>query len=518
VCLDGADLGWVTEAMAQGHMPTLAQLAASGALVPLSSDAHVLEDSSWASFATGLGPGEHGHYSTVSLLPGSYRLSRHEGYPHLQPFWDALAPANLSTTVFDLPRFGRRSSATVRTAFWTNPKDRLAEPEDDPVLRRRLRGAAPRCPSLPSMWTRRDERAEEQLLTRLESALARRVAATRLVLRERPADLFLTALSETHHAGHSLHPHTDPRAIGHDPARVGPRLDRLRRLHRAVDRALADILEATPPRTDIVVFSLHGIAERYDARGVLGELLRRLGFARHRRTEGEEGVWSRARAALPPWLRASLSAALPQTTQDRILAGLLEGSHDWSATRAFALDPSRGNEPWIRVNLRGREPHGVVDSSGAYETLCDEICQELLSVRSADSRLATASITRTHLAFPGPRAASLPDLVVTWSPPVGRWPLSHPRLGQLAEGESTVSTSGHSNQGFLVAAGPSIIPGAIVGGAHISDLAPTILHMLGVRPRGGIGGRALKELAVPATLDDRSPRPSTPGAPSAADA
>jgi predicted AlkP superfamily phosphohydrolase/phosphomutase len=494
--------------MAQGDMPNLAQIAAAGTVVPLETDAHVLEDSSWASFATGTGPGDHGHYSTIALRSGSYRLSRNEGYPHVPPFWDVLTRGNVSATIFDLPRFAPEAGS--RVAFWTNPSDRRAD-EADPILTRRILRTAGRYPRLGGLWTRRSDRAEERLLAHLEWALGRRVAATRLLMREAPAELFLTAFPEAHYAGHAFHPHADPRAIGHDPGRVTPRLERLRRLHRALDRALGQILEAVSPATDILVFSLHGMAERYDMSGVLPGLLRQLGFARRRAVDRAPSAWSAARATLPRSLRGWLSSALSRTTQDRILAGLLEGSHDWPATRAFGVDPSRANEPWIRLNVRGREPEGIVDGGGEYEALCDEITRELFRLRNADSAAVVAEVTPVRRAFPGVASARLPDLIVTWASAIADGPISHPQLGAVARGEPTIPTSGHSDRGFLAASGPRILPGATVARAHITDLASTILWMLGAVPPSATRGRVLNELIVPgARLPAAGPRPPRP--------
>ena len=44
---------------------------------------------------------------------------------------------------------------------------------------------------------------------------------------------------------------------------------------------------------------------------------------------------------------------------------------DWARTRAFSLPSDM--TAYVRVNLKGREPEGVVAAGHEYEALCDEL-------------------------------------------------------------------------------------------------------------------------------------------------
>jgi arylsulfatase A-like enzyme len=56
------------------------------------------------------------------------------------------------------------------------------------------------------------------------------------------------------------------------------------------------------------------------------------------------------------------------------------------------------------------------------------------------------------------------------------------------------SHNGHSPLGILIAAGPDIEPGGRVSDAGLADLAPTILHLMGLPIRDHMDGRVLQEV------------------------
>ena len=60
-------------------------------------------------------------------------------------------------------------------------------------------------------------------------------------------------------------------------------------------------------------------------------------------------------------------------------------------------------------------------------------------------------------------------------------------------------TGDHRMDGILVAAGPAFRRGATPRGAELLDIAPTVLHLLGVPVPADMDGRVLTELLEPAS-------------------
>ena len=72
-------------------------------------------------------------------------------------------------------------------------------------------------------------------------------------------------------------------------------------------------------------------------------------------------------------------------------------------------------EGLIRVNLRGREPMGIVEPGADYEALLDRIEAEVRAlVEPSTGQPVVADVLRTDRVFPGPRRDYLPDLIVVW--------------------------------------------------------------------------------------------------------
>ena len=110
--------------------------------------------------------------------------------------------------------------------------------------------------------------------------------------------------------------------------------------------------------------------------------------------------------------------------------------------------------------------------------------------------------------FPGDRQDHLPDLMVNWNNETSIHSLESPRFG-LVEGENPDPRPGtHSSKGFLVAGGAGIPKGSR-GSGHLTDVAPTILELLGLKPSADMDGRLLDELTPSSMVEE--PHSNNPG-------
>jgi arylsulfatase A-like enzyme len=66
-------------------------------------------------------------------------------------------------------------------------------------------------------------------------------------------------------------------------------------------------------------------------------------------------------------------------------------------------------------------------------------------------------------------------------------------------------------EGVLVAAGPPFPPGAVPAQASLLDIAPTILHLLGVPVPEDVDGRVLSEILDPAFSPAHAEPAAAPG-------
>ena len=89
------------------------------------SPANLLSAGPWQTFASGLMPGEQGHYFPLQWDPSAMRfVPMKQDSLGFEPFWDALARGGVETIVFDamavplktMPR-ASRSSIGIRSAI-----------------------------------------------------------------------------------------------------------------------------------------------------------------------------------------------------------------------------------------------------------------------------------------------------------------------------------------------------------------------------------------------------------------
>ncbi len=127
---------------------------------------------------------------------------------------------------------------------------------------------------------------------------------------------------------------------------------------------------------------------------------------------------------------------------------------------------------FLRVNLRGREPRGIVDPAD-YRTLLDRVEADLRQVvDAATGEPAAERIARTIDAFGGGIPERLPDLFVEWrlaSSPRAR----HPRAALQSRRLGATRANLHSRTGIAFVAGP-----AVQARGDAGELSPTNLVAL----------------------------------------
>jgi predicted AlkP superfamily phosphohydrolase/phosphomutase len=99
--------------------------------------------------------------------------------------------------------------------------------------------------------------------------------------------------------------------------------------------------------------------------------------------------------------------------------------------------------------------------------------------------------------YDGPHLASAPDLILIPADPRDIF-FGLADFGSRQTVDTVYRYSGmHRDRGMLLMMGPQVRPGARVVGAAIKDVAPTVLHAMGVPIPSDMDGRPLLELLVP---------------------
>ncbi|MDP2957811.1 MAG: hypothetical protein Q8N53_15400, partial [Longimicrobiales bacterium] len=175
---------------------------------------------------------------------------------------------------------------------------------------------------------------------------------------------------------------------------------------------------------------------------------------------------------------------------------------DWATSVAYMLDRGPAVEGRrIRLNVRGREPQGIVEMGEEYERLRERISAGLLALRDDAGLPVVSRVYKREELYAGPHVEEGPDLVVVFADDVAEFSSFPGVPGDAHDGPiSFPITSGksgnHRRDGVFLARGKAISRGKNVT-ADIVDLAPTVLHLLGLPIPPDVDGRVLEEILTP---------------------
>jgi predicted AlkP superfamily phosphohydrolase/phosphomutase len=173
---------------------------------------------------------------------------------------------------------------------------------------------------------------------------------------------------------------------------------------------------------------------------------------------------------------------------------------DWKKTKAYSL----GNYGQIYINLKGREPVGIVEAGDEYEQIVAQIRADISMLKDPHTgEHIRGKVYRADEIYHGDRLDQAPDLVYLPDD------LSVNGFGlyQFSSREWLTPTfdrsGGHRMDGIFMMTGPGTRKGGSVKDANIIDLAPTILAALGIPIPNDFDGKVLDSAFENAFFDNR---------------
>ncbi|HXJ35637.1 MAG TPA: alkaline phosphatase family protein [Candidatus Eisenbacteria bacterium] len=504
VGLDAATWDLVMPWVEAGVLPTLRRLIDAGVHAPLRSTLPALTPPGWTSAATGRNPGKHnifnfyrgraGGLSPAPVTPGDLRSPR---------VWDIVAQHGRRSVVLRMPlTYPPQESVGVMVSGIMTPKgtEDFVAPA---ALKARLEAQIPRY----RMEVDAENLRQGDLDTfRADAFDLQRVQTEEALylLAHEDWDLFWVMSHTLDKLQHFFWRYMD-RAHPAYPG-PGPYEHTIRDFHVAFDRALGRYLDALPPGTNVVLLSDHGSAPLHTYFCVMNWLasegfLAMQGEGAARRGLAAVGVDAkdltrRLKRMGLSWVTKlvprALKGAVPQSLSS---FSKIASRIDWNRTRAYC--PSApGSGLW--VNLKGREPEGIVSPGAEYERVIAELRERLLAYRhpKTGEPIVTAVHRREEI-YSGPHADGGPDLLVETARTVCMVEgLGRTALMPAGKGPEE-RTGNHARDGILLAYGPDVRRGETLPLAAIEDVAPTVLYLLGLPIDADMDGRVLTEALAP---------------------
>lgn len=216
-------------------------------------------------------------------------------------------------------------------------------------------------------------------------------------------------------------------------------------VHASVDRMIGELLDVIDEETVVIVVSDHGSigAEHYIN---VNEVLREAGLLEYM---GDLG-----------------------NGQPKI---------DWAKTKAFSPQSVH-----VYVNLKGRDPHGIVEPGAEYEEVRDRIIAALYDLKDPRTgrRKVDLALRREDARIVGLYGERCGDVVFALGSEY-----SHNHGQQLPTKKYGIS----SLAALFVMAGPGIKKGQVGKPIWLMDIAPTIAHLLDVPVPRDAEGRVIHE-------------------------
>jgi len=529
---DGATFDLVRPWVEEGKLPNLAKLMGQGIHGSLQSTLPPWSFQAWSSFMTGKNPGKHGIYDFFRSPLGTYDLEfvnaghRHGG----ATFWQVLSEAGKQVVAisipgtfppdpvngvmisgFDFPGEGPGSFVDARgmypREFYHELKRNVGlHPIDPPILKEMEQG-------------RFDVALERILETTRQQA-----ATAKYLMDHRQWDCFMMVFGESDGVSHYFWQYCDERSPYFVDHPAGLR-DSILRVYQEIDRQTGDFMARLPEDTTIIVLSDHGSGGVSDWVLFPNRWLQDKGFIQLR--GGSRQGMSRLReklkqwgvATLPSWLQRFLYRNALQAL-GRYEARVRYGIIDWAHTEAYFDE--NPYFPVLRVNLKGRQPKGIVEPGQPYEDLRDRLIQELENWHHpvTGERIVEKAYRREEV-YSGECFEEAADIVPKWALCQGynigfRLSSKSPDGGWITQVDAKHpgspffprKFSSHRDEAILVARGPTITSGTTVEGARIIDLAPTILTLLDVPVPDDMDGQVIPEMAASDPTNKEAPRRS----------
>ncbi|MCP4362244.1 MAG: hypothetical protein GY796_29915 [Chloroflexi bacterium] len=506
IALDGATFDLIGPWSEAGHLPNLRKLMTEGSYGPLASTYPPLTGPAWGSFMTGKSPGQHSVFEFFRRKAGSYRQTLNSRLNlDGKSLWHLLSEGGKQVGVMGIPLSYPPESVNgflitglltpPNARDFTHPADLLNQIEDHLGEPYRLRHDEKYRKSDPHPFI------QEQ-----RENLENNACVAEYLMTAEPWDFFMVHFLGTDRMQHEFWHLLDETHPQHDPQERQRLGNVVLQFFQEVDAKVGRLLQHLNEDDTVVVMSDHGFGPIHKFINFNTWLLEQKLI----RLKSNPGTWFRYLlfrlgynySTLGHWIlklgfgrKAKQMGRGKRESLQRLLFLSLDDV-DWLRTTVYSI----GNYGQLYVNLKGREPEGIVAPGVEYEAVLNDLTQRLQQlVDPQTGELVICDIFRQDDIYEGPHTHQAPDLMFFTKEmvykPMGLSDFSSPHVFEPVYG----TTGHHRTDGIMIWHGANVVQsGAWQGEAHIQDLTPTILYLLGQPIPPKMDGKVLLDLFTPA--------------------
>ncbi len=508
--LDGASPEVINLLIDQGKLPNFERMKREGVSGRLRTTIPPITGSAWSSFMTGKNPGKHGIFDFISREEGTYNLRtinapKREG----RTFWSWAGDAGKKVCIFNVPITypPEKVNGMLVSGMLTPPKrNDYTYPLS---LQKDLEQVVPGYRiHIEESYSRGQE---ERFLGHLKEVTNQRLKAMEYLFKQDDWDLFVGVVEGIDVIQHELWHCWDPNHFRYSfkDKRFS---ESIPKYYQKMDELLRIIIdEWIDSLWTIIVMSDHG-AGPLKKLLYINNFLMKHGLMKLRR--GLDTIIKRLffKAGFVPmtFYHLLLNMGLGRVKK-KMRFGQKESwfrpfflsfeDVDWTQTKAYSFGSTAGQ---IYLNLKGREPCGIVFPGKEAEEVQEEIIKKLKNLVDEETgEKIVGEIYRKEELYHGPHLNEAPDIVFLPRDleiaAFGEYEFASHRMIDYSWGVS----GSHRMDGVLMMKGKPLKQGSVLQGAHIMDLAPSVLYLLGLPIPEEMDGKVLREAFLDKFLEER---------------
>lgn len=499
--LDGASFNVLDPLIEKGYLPHIAKLISSGSRADLETTFPPITAVAWSSFMTGKNPGKHGIFEFVRRDHHSNReLAVNASFRQGRAIWDLLSDAGKRVIVHNFPcTYPPHEINGLMIADFMTPRGRRDFTYPVPLLAEIEAEFGRYRLHLSQTYAEGNVGA---VLDELFDELEYKAKVAEYLMTRYDWDAFFQYFWGTDRIQHELWHIIDDEHPRHNKEEAKAYRDRVYEYFKRVDEIVGRLIELAGAEPLVLIASDHGFGPVHKYCSLNIWLLQE-GFLKLKPdvvTRAKKLMFS---LGLTPEFAFRLTRKIPgalrpargvssQPGASKLLGKFFLSFNDVDWDRSVAF--SKGNYGQIYLNLKGREPNGVV-ADGEYEAIRDAIIERLRALKDPTTgETWVGQVFRREDIYSGPLVGDAPD--IAFLPADMRYlPLGNADFTSNKFMVDAFGISGcHRMNGVMIANGRGIQRASTSEAARIYDMAPTLLYLSGQSVPDDMDGRVLTEM------------------------
>lgn len=495
--LDCGTFRFVKPFAEEGWLPNLKRVMQQGVTRILKSTIPPISPPAWATFLTGKNPGRHGIFHFVEMNVNDYgfisnRLINSSLFSG-QTFIDFISNQNLKVGIVKIPftyppwKVNGFMIAGEPSPDWK--KAHTYPPELAETIGRVNLGSS-------FDFMRYDT---EGLLKHLKFDCDVRTRIACEMLEKGTCDFFMLVHNITDAAVHRFWKFTDPGCPNYEQ-NFSRYKNIIRDIYVEADKSIGQILKKIDQDTTVFFMSDHGASRKPTRFFHINTWLKQAGYLNCKNKQSSvqriKPLVLKIKNALPPVTRQLILHALQVNFLKKFSALQAKAANfEWCSTKAYAVNLYTTYDG-IVLNLKGRQPCGIVEPGLEAEQLCQEIQSALLKLRDPRTgQNIIEKIYRREEVFQGGFSERMPDLIIQYNHNYrGRKETTLPLFSDIPATDFDFQSGDHDENGIFMACGRHISRGVERLPAKIEDMAPTILYAMGLPIPDDMDGHVLLDI------------------------